>query len=101
MSCETPKRRCQTRSWTRPAACTTFESRAGSDHSKGNELLFPITSILVTGVGQLCAYAMYAMMGIGLLKRGMVASVSCALRPFMAMACWMLFIVQPIGVELN
>ena len=62
-----------------------------------NILLF----ILGTGVGQLCAYAMYAMMGIWLLKRGMVASVSCAFCPFLAMATWMLFIVQPIGVELN
>jgi hypothetical protein len=62
-----------------------------------NILLF----ILVTAVGQLCAYAMYAMMGIWLLKRGMVASVSCAFCPFLAMATWMLFIVQPIGVELN
>ena len=62
-----------------------------------NILLF----ILCTGVGQLCAYAMYAMMGIWLLKRGMVASVSCAFCPFVAMATWMLFIVQPIGVELN
>jgi hypothetical protein len=62
-----------------------------------NILLF----ILGTGVGQLCGYAMYAMMGIWLLKRGMVASVSCAFCPFLAMATWMLFIVQPIGVELN
>jgi hypothetical protein len=62
-----------------------------------NILLF----ILGTGVGQLCAYAMYAMMGIWLLKRGRVASVSCAFCPFLAMASWMLFIVQPIGVELN
>jgi hypothetical protein len=60
-----------------------------------NMLLF----ILGTGVGQLCAYAM---MGIWLLKqRGMVASVSFAFCPFLAMASWMLFIVQPIGVELN
>jgi hypothetical protein len=62
-----------------------------------NILLF----ILVTGVGQLCAYAMYAMMGIRLLKRGILASVSCAFFPFLAMASWMLFIVQSIGVELN
>jgi hypothetical protein len=57
--------------------------------------------ILVTGVGQLCVYAM---MGIGLLKllkRGMVASVLCAFCPFMAVASWMLFIAQPIGVEMN
>jgi hypothetical protein len=47
-----------------------------------NILLF----ILGTGVGQLCAYAMYAMMGIWLLKRGMEASVSCAFCPFLAMA---------------
>lgn len=57
--------------------------------------------ILGTAVGQLCAYAMYAMMGTWLLKRGMVASVSCAFCPFLAMASWMLFIAQPIGVELN
>jgi hypothetical protein len=62
-----------------------------------NILLF----ILGTGVCQLCVYAMYAMAGIWLLKRGMVASVSCAFCPFLAMASWMLFIVQPIGVELN
>jgi hypothetical protein len=62
-----------------------------------NILLF----ISGTGVGQLCAYAMYAMMGTRLLKRGMVASVSYAFCPFLAMATWMLFIVQPIGVELN
>jgi hypothetical protein len=60
-----------------------------------NILLF----ISGTGVGQLCAYAM---MGIWLLKqRGMVESVSFAFCPFVAMAIWMLFIVQPIGVELN
>ena len=60
-----------------------------------NILLF----IVGTGVGQLCAYAM---MGIWLLKqRGMVASVSCAFCPFLAMAIWMLFIARPIGVELN
>jgi hypothetical protein len=62
-----------------------------------NILLF----ILCTGVGQLCAYAIYAMMGIWLLKRGMVASVLCAFCPFPAMALWMLFIVQPIGVKLG
>jgi hypothetical protein len=62
-----------------------------------NILLF----ILGTGLGQLCAYAMYAMMGTWLLKRGMLASVSCAFCPFLAMASWMVFIVQPISVELN
>ena len=62
-----------------------------------NLLLF----ILGTGVGQLCAYAMYAMMGIWLLKRGMVAGVSCAFCPFMAMAIWMLWINGRMGVELN
>jgi hypothetical protein len=62
-----------------------------------NILLF----ILGTGVGQLCAYAMYAIIGIWRLKRGMVASVSCAFCPFLAIAIWMLFIVRPIGVELN
>ena len=60
-----------------------------------NILLF----ILGTGVGQLCAYAM---MGIWLLKqRGMVANVSCAFCPFLAMATWMLWINSRIGVELN
>ena len=64
-----------------------------------NVILF----ILGTGVGQLCAYAMYAMMGIWLLKRGMVASVSCAFCPFLAMATWIDFIVMngSIGVEAN
>lgn len=62
-----------------------------------NILLF----MLGTGVGQLCAYAMYAMMGIWLLKRGIMASLSSAFCPFPAMAIWMLFIVRPIGVELN
>ena len=65
-----------------------------------NILLF----LLGTGVGQLCAYAMYAMMGIWLLKllkRGMVASVSCAFCPMLAMAIWMLWINSRIGVELN
>jgi hypothetical protein len=62
-----------------------------------NILLF----ILGTGVGQLCAYAMMGIWLLKLLKRGMVATVSCAFCPFLAMAIWMLFIVQPIGVELN
>jgi hypothetical protein len=62
-----------------------------------NILLF----ISGTGVGQLCAYALYAVMGTSLLKRGMVASVLCAFCPFPAMAIWMLLIVQPIGVELG
>lgn len=62
-----------------------------------NILLF----ILGTGVGQLCAYAMYAMMGTWLLKRGMAASVSCAFCPFLAMASWILWINGRIGVELN
>lgn len=57
--------------------------------------------ILGTGVGQLCAYAMYSMLGSWLLKRGTVASVSCAFCPFLVMATWMLFIAQAIGVELN
>jgi hypothetical protein len=62
-----------------------------------NTLLF----ILSTGVGQLCAYAIYAMMGMRLLKRGMAASVSCAFCPFVAIASWMLWINSRIGVELN
>jgi hypothetical protein len=60
-----------------------------------------ILFILGTGAGQLCAFAMYAMLGIRFLKRGMVASVACAFCPFLAMAIWMLFFVQLIGVELN
>jgi hypothetical protein len=46
-----------------------------------------ILFVFCTGVGQLCAYAM----GIWPLKRGMVASVSCALGAFMAMAQWMIW----------
>ena len=57
--------------------------------------------ILCTGVGQLCAYAMYAMLGIWRLKRGMVASVAYAFCPFVAIASWMLFIAEPIGVVAN
>ena len=46
------------------------------------------------------------MMGIWLLKRGMVASVSCAFCPFLAMATWILWVCPwtmngSIGVELN
>jgi hypothetical protein len=55
--------------------------------------------ILGTGVGQLCAYAL---MGIWFLKRGMVASVSCAVCAFMAIALWMLWTMNgSIGVEVN
>lgn len=58
-----------------------------------------ILFILGTGVGQLCAYAM---MGIWLLKRGMVASVSCVLCAFMAIALWMIWTMNGrIGVEVN
>ena len=57
-----------------------------------------ILFLLGTGVGQLCAYAI---MGIWLLKRGMVASVSCAFCPFLATASWMLWVNCRIGVELN
>ena len=62
-----------------------------------NILLF----VFCTGVGQLCVYAM---MGIWLLKkRGMAASVSWALCPFLAMATWIDFIAMngSIGVEVN
>ena len=64
-----------------------------------NMILF----IFCTGVGQLCAYAMYAMLGIRRLKRGMVASVSCAFCPFLAMASWILFVVMDgrIAFEVN
>jgi hypothetical protein len=58
-----------------------------------------ILFILGTGVGQLCAYAM---MGIWSLKRGMVASVSCALGAFLAIALWMISTMNgDIGVEVN
>jgi hypothetical protein len=56
-----------------------------------NMILF----IFCTGAGQLCAYAL----GIWLLKRGMVASISCAFCAFMAIASWILF--GPIGIEVN
>lgn len=62
-----------------------------------NLLLF----ILGTAVGQLCAYAMYALVGFWLLKRGTVASLLCAVCPFLAMEVWMLLIVQPISLEAN
>ena len=59
-----------------------------------------ILFIFCTGVGQLCAYAM---MGIWLLKRGMVASVWCAFCTFMAIEIWILFVVMHgrIGFEVN
>ena len=60
-----------------------------------------ILFIFCTGVGQLCAYATMGIWPLKLWKQGMVASVSCAFCPLLAMASWMLFIVQPIGVELN
>ena len=60
-----------------------------------NAILF----IGCTGVGQLCAYAI---MGAWSLKRGMVASVSCALGAFMVIAQWMLLTMYgSIGVEVN
>jgi hypothetical protein len=62
-----------------------------------NMLLF----ILGTGVGQLCVYAMMGIWLLKLLKRGMVASVSCAFCPFLAMASWILWVNSRIGVELN
>jgi hypothetical protein len=62
-----------------------------------NILLF----ILGTGVGQLCVYALMGIWLLKLLKRGMVASVSCAFCPFLAMASWILWISSRIGVELN
>jgi hypothetical protein len=51
--------------------------------------------VICTAVGQLCAYAMYAMMGIWImkhLKRGMLASIACAFCPFVAMASWIPFV---------
>jgi len=62
-----------------------------------NILLF----ILGTGVSQLCVYALMGIWLLKLLKRGMVASVSCAFCPFLAMASWILWISSRIGVELN
>src|SRR5262249_34339453 len=57
-----------------------------------------ILFIFCTGVGQLCAYAM----GIWPLKRGMVASISCTLCAFMAIAMWMILTMDgSIGVEGN
>jgi hypothetical protein len=57
-----------------------------------------ILFVFCTGVGQLCAYAM----GIWPLKDGMVASVSCALCAFMAIAMWMMLTMDgSIGVEAN
>jgi hypothetical protein len=57
-----------------------------------------ILFIFCTGVGQLCAYAI----GIWPLKQGMVASVSCALGAFMAIAMWMILTMDgSIGVEAN
>jgi hypothetical protein len=51
-----------------------------------------------TGAGQLCAYAM----GIWPLKRGMVASVSCAFGAFMAIGLWMIWTMDGgIGAEAN
>jgi hypothetical protein len=58
-----------------------------------------ILFICCTGVGQLCAYAM---MGIWSLKRGMIASLWCALCAFMASALWMVLTMNgSIGVEVN
>ena len=58
-----------------------------------------ILFICCTGVGQLCAYAI---MGVWSLKRGMIASVSCALCAFMAIALWMICTMDGcIGVEVN
>jgi hypothetical protein len=58
-----------------------------------------ILFICCTGVGQLCAYAM---MGIWSLKRGMIASISCTLCAFMALAQWMIWTMDgSIGVEVN
>ena len=63
-----------------------------------NLLLF----ISGTGVGQLCVYAM---MGIWLLKlrsRGMVASISCAFCPFVAMVIWTMFTMNNrVSIGLN
>jgi hypothetical protein len=58
-----------------------------------------ILFVFCTGVGQLCAFAL---MGIWSLKRGMLASLSCALGAFMAMALWMLPTMNgSIRVEAN
>lgn len=62
-----------------------------------------ILFIFCTGVGQLCAYAMYALLGSRLSKQGMVANVSCAFCPFLAMVIWILCIAMNdrIGFEIN
>src|SRR5262249_3056192 len=62
-----------------------------------------ILFVFLTGVGQRCGYAMVGIWLLKLLKRGMVASVSCAFCPFLAMASWILFVVMNgrIGVEVN
>jgi hypothetical protein len=57
-----------------------------------------ILFVFCTGVGQLCVYAM----GIWLLKRGTIAFVCCEACVFMAIANWMIWIIDGgIGVELN
>jgi len=54
--------------------------------------------ICCTGVGQFCAYAME----IWFFNRGMIASVSCALCAFMAIAQWMILTMNgSIGVKVN
>jgi hypothetical protein len=57
-----------------------------------------IQFIFCTGVCQFCAYAM----GIWPLKQGIVASVSCALCAFIAIAFWIVGTMDGnIGVEVN
>jgi hypothetical protein len=57
-----------------------------------------ILFIFCTGVGQLCACAI----GIWPLKRGIVASISCTLCAFMAIAQWMIWTMDgSISVEAN
>ncbi len=68
--------------------------------------LLHVESVLLfisgTGVGQLCVSAM---MGIWLLKlrtRGMVASISCAFCPFVAMVIWTMFTMNSrVDIRLN
>jgi hypothetical protein len=60
-----------------------------------NVILF----VLCSGVGQLCVYAL---MGIWSLKRGMVASIPCAVCAFMAIAQWIMWAMDSsIGFEVN
>jgi hypothetical protein len=55
-----------------------------------NVLLF----ILCTAAGQLCAYALMGIWFLKFLNRGMLAGISCAFCPFLAIVSWILFVVM-------